>query len=110
MHDLSDGGLAVALAEMAMHGDTGATVKAQGDERGFFFGEDQGRYVLTATSAQAAAIQADAKLAGVPLARIGVTGGAALTLGVAPPMPLAALREANENWFPDFMDGKSEAA
>ena len=48
VHDLSDGGLAVALAEMAMAGGIGATVEAQGLSHAFFFGEDQGRYVLTA--------------------------------------------------------------
>ena len=48
VHDLSDGGLAVALAEMAMAGGIGATIAAEGLEHAFFFGEDQGRYVLTA--------------------------------------------------------------
>ena len=48
VHDLSDGGLAVALAEMAMAGGIGASVEAQGLSHAFFFGEDQGRYVLTA--------------------------------------------------------------
>ena len=49
VHDLSDGGLAVALAEMAMAGGIGASVEARrASSHAFFFGEDQGRYVLTA--------------------------------------------------------------
>ena len=47
VHDLSDGGLAVALAEMAMASGIGGNVEAEGLEHAFFFGEDQGRYVLT---------------------------------------------------------------
>ena len=39
--------------------------------------------------------------AGVPLARIGATGGETLKLGGAAPVGLAALREAHETWLPD---------
>ena len=53
VHDLSDGGLAVALAEMAMASGIGGNVEADGLEHAFFFGEDQGRYVLTAPPAGA---------------------------------------------------------
>ncbi len=49
VQDLSDGGLAVALAEMAMAGGVGATVALDGPEHLVFFGEDQGRYVVTTT-------------------------------------------------------------
>ena len=66
VHDLSDGGLAVALAEMAMAGGIGATVEAEGGEHAFFFGEDQGRYVLTAPPAESAAIAEEAKRLDVP--------------------------------------------
>ena len=63
VHDLSDGGLAVALAEMAMAGGVGATIAAEGPEHAFFFGEDQGRYVLTAAPAEAAAIAEEGETA-----------------------------------------------
>ena len=104
VHDLSDGGLAVALAEMAMAGGVGATIELSGPEHAFFFGEDQGRYVLTAAPAETAAIAEEAARRGVPLLRIGVTGGDTLRLGGAAPVALAALREAHETWFPDTMD------
>jgi phosphoribosylformylglycinamidine synthase subunit PurL len=102
VHDLSDGGLAVALAEMAMAGGIGASVEADGPEHAFFFGEDQGRYVLTAPPAESAAI-AEAKRLDVPLSRIGVTGGETLRLGGAAAVALAALAEAYESWLPDYM-------
>ena len=104
VHDLSDGGLAVALAEMAIAGGVGAAVELQGPEHAFFFGEDQGRYVLTAPPAGTAAIAEEAGRLGVPLLRIGVTGGDTLRLGRAAPVALAALRDAHETWFPDTMD------
>ncbi|HEY1781295.1 MAG TPA: phosphoribosylformylglycinamidine synthase subunit PurL [Roseiarcus sp.] len=104
VHDLSDGGLAVALAEMAMAGGIGASVEADGPlAHAFFFGEDQGRYVLTAPPAHSAAIMEEAKRLGVSLARIGATGGETLRLGDAAPLGLAALAQAYENWLPDYM-------
>ena len=110
VHDLSDGGLAVALAEMALAGGMGASVESLGPEHAFFFGEDQGRYVLTASPGETAAIVAEANRAGVSLLSLGVTGGDSLRLGGAPPIALSKLREAHESWLPDYMDhpgGKS---
>ncbi|HLX97651.1 MAG TPA: phosphoribosylformylglycinamidine synthase subunit PurL [Roseiarcus sp.] len=103
VHDLSDGGLAVALAEMAIAGGIGASVQAEGAEHAFFFGEDQGRYVLACAPGQSAAIAEEATSLGVPLSRIGVTGGETLRLGGAAPLALAALVEAYENWLPNTM-------
>ena len=89
---------------MAMAGGIGASVEAQ-DARShaFFFGEDQGRYVLTAPPAESGAIAEEAKRLDVPLSRIGVTGGETLRLGGAAPVALAALAEAYESWLPDYM-------
>ncbi len=63
VHDCSDGGLAVALAEMAMAGKTGCMVQAVDfalPSHAFFFGEDQARYVVTASGAEAERILAEA--------------------------------------------------
>jgi phosphoribosylformylglycinamidine synthase len=103
VHDLSDGGLAVALAEMAMAGAIGGSVEAEGLSHAFFFGEDQGRYVLTAPGVESAAIAEEAKRLAVPLSRIGATGGEALSLGKAAPIALPALIEAYESWLPNYM-------
>src|SRR5690606_34941074 len=48
-HDISDGGLAVAVAEMAIASGIGATIEQPKNASPIaaFFGEDQGRYVLT---------------------------------------------------------------
>ena len=78
VHDISDGGLLIALAEMAMASGIGAVVEApsQPPAHAFWFGEDQARYVVTAKNADAVAQRA--KAAAVPLVRLGTTGGAVL--------------------------------
>jgi phosphoribosylformylglycinamidine synthase len=104
-HDLADGGLAVALAEMAIAGDVGCTVAldfaGEMPAHAALFGEDQGRYLLT--TADPAALLEAATEAGVTAAAIGTTGGATLTLGDAVSIPVERLCGAHEGWFPGFM-------
>jgi phosphoribosylformylglycinamidine synthase len=96
VHDISDGGLLVVLAEMALAGGIGCELEQIGDHF-TAFGEDQARYVVT--SAVAHTIQA----AGIPMTRIGTTGGAALR-GPGFDVPLANLWKANEAFFHDWME------
>src|SRR5689334_21571476 len=103
-HDLSDGGLLVALAEMAMAGAVGAEIRL-GEAltggvppRAFLFGEDQARYLL-ATSDPDAVIAA-ANAAGVPVVRLGTAGRDALTLDGVGAISNSELRRVNEAWLP----------
>lgn len=107
VHDVSDGGLAIALAEMAMSGKIGAEIDVPADvaTHAWLFGEDQGRYVVVASEAEAALMLIEAGAASVPFLRIGTTGGDFLILGAEPAVPLAALRAAHEEWLPGFMAG-----
>ncbi len=109
-HDLADGGLAVALAEMALAGNLGAIIEnpASAPENGaetplhaWLFGEDQARYLIT--TAEPARLLDAARTAGVPAAQIGVTGGASLTLPGGAPISLGELRAAHEGWLPRYM-------
>ena len=103
-HDVSDGGLAVALAEMAMAGGIGAALVAMaGIPHAAWFGEDQARFVGTAAKAASAALLEAAVRAGVPAAQIGETGGGALAFAGEAPVALSALRDAYENWLPRYM-------
>jgi phosphoribosylformylglycinamidine synthase len=106
-HDLSDGGLAVALAEMAMAGGIGATIAAHASlpAHAFLFGEDQARYIVTAAPDKAEAIRNEAENAGVACEIIGLTGGDTLTLGAGIAILLADLMRAHEAWLPDYMAG-----
>jgi phosphoribosylformylglycinamidine synthase len=68
-----------------------------------FFGEDQGRYVLTAAAEREEELLTRAEAAGISMASIGHTGGTELILREAPPIAVAALRGRHEGWFPRFM-------
>jgi len=90
VHDVSDGGLIVTIAEMALAGKIGATLDLALTTTSAF-GEDQGRYVLTTAN--------DIDVPGA--VRIGTVGGAAVA-GVA----LTDLRAAHEGFFPKLMDSE----
>jgi len=101
-HDLSDGGLGLAVAEMAMAGNMGARIEAPEGAvlHGWLYAEDQGRYLLTTTDAEA--LLTAAERAGVPAAKIGVTGGGEITLG-GDGLSVAELKTAHEAWMPEYM-------
>jgi len=102
-HDVSDGGLAVALAEMAIASNVGADInhKPAIPVHAWAFGEDQARYVVT--TADPASLEALAAAANVAVTRIGRVGGAALTLPGAEPISVESLREAHTRWLPEYM-------
>jgi phosphoribosylformylglycinamidine synthase len=106
VHDLSDGGLLVALAEMAMASGIGARCQAPPGgiaAHAFWFGEDQGRYLVTAREGDVGEIEAGARAAGVPLRRIGATGGDSLALPGERAIQLKTLVESFECWLPAYM-------
>ncbi|ARN80648.1 phosphoribosylformylglycinamidine synthase subunit PurL [Methylocystis bryophila] len=107
-HDLSDGGLAVALAEMCLAGGVGARIvhSLDGPARAMLFGEDQARYLVAVALAELDAIVAAAAARGVPAIPIGFTGGDALNLPGEAPILLSALREAHETPLPAYMAGE----
>ncbi|MGO4664724.1 phosphoribosylformylglycinamidine synthase subunit PurL [Bosea sp. 2RAB26] len=107
-HDLSDGGLAVALTEMALAGGVGATVTQlpAGPAHAVLFGEDQARYLVTVPSSAVEGLLTESRAAGVPAALIGRTGGNALALPGEAPVALTALDKAHEDWFPTYMSAK----
>src|SRR5262249_48006815 len=102
-HDVSDGGLLVALAEMAMPKLVGATIEppAAPDIFRYLCGEDQARYVLV--TKEAGVVLAAAAAAGVPVLRLGTTGGDSLTVKGAGAISVKELRAANEAWLPAYM-------
>ncbi len=109
-HDVSDGGLATALAESAAAGlderkDLGATVTLPStasavDALALLFGEAPSLVVVSAADSASAAIEAAARAHGVRAVRLGQTGGSDLTIAAAPlgelRVPVAALRARRE--------------
>jgi len=110
-HDVADGGILVAVAEMALAGTIGATIQVPEGANGttypahaWLFGEDQARYIVTTNDA--GALLAAAEKAGVPVMQIGITGGEGVSLiGGSEETALQTLRSANEDWLPGYMGG-----
>ena len=98
-HDLSDGGLAVALAESAILGRIGAALELELGERPekALFAEGQSRAVVSVAPSDLDDLLRLAGDLGVPARRIGAVGGASLRLGRAIELGLEIVRDAWEN-------------
>ena len=104
-HDVSDGGIAVALAEMVMAGGKGITLSVSDTaDHGWWFGEDQGRYILAVDQSAGQKLISDSREANVPAQQIGVSGGEVLELGREGAISITSLREAAERWLATYMD------
>ncbi|MBA2776922.1 MAG: phosphoribosylformylglycinamidine synthase subunit PurL [Chloroflexia bacterium] len=98
VHDIADGGMAVALSEMAMSANAGAEIALGTDDKRNdlrWFGESASRALVAAPSSQRGSIENVALAAGVAAIRIGTVGGSALKLGLASTIPINDLREAS---------------
>jgi phosphoribosylformylglycinamidine synthase len=102
-HDLSDGGLICATAEMALASGVGVTLHLPNrNAHALLFGEDQGRYLLGVK--RGVDVLAAAGAAGVPASVVGGAGGEALAVEGLFALPLSRLRESHEGWLPAYMD------
>jgi phosphoribosylformylglycinamidine synthase len=95
VHDISDGGLAVALAEMAMASGIGATIDPMTSE--FAFNESQARYIVTYSN------ESDLDRGKVPFEKIGTTGGDSLRIGDST-ASIADMRDAHRSFFHNWME------
>ena len=103
VHDLSDGGLIIAAADMALASNVGVTLDATspGNAHPFLFGEDQARYLI-ATDAPESLLKTAAD-AGLHAGVVGKAGGEAFASTDLFSIPLARLRAAHEDWMPGYM-------
>ena len=119
MHDVSDGGILVAVAEMALAGDIGARLETKAFENRVdsekqqhawsLFAENQGRYIVTERF-DSEAIEKLASDAGISCCFIGWTGGDTISIckgedAIYPELSLTELRTAHESFFKDWMEG-----
>ena len=83
-HDVSDGGLAVALAECAMQGGLGAAVELEYSFRAssLLFGESTGRALISFEPERRAAVERATRERGVPFRVLGNVGGVRLRIGI----------------------------
>jgi phosphoribosylformylglycinamidine synthase len=105
VHDLSDGGLAVAAAEMALASGVGMALSPTSTlhAHAFLFGEDQSRYLIATSDPDP--IVASAREAGLNVALAGQAGGEHFACHDLFRIPLADLRAAHEGWMPAYMAG-----
>jgi len=68
-----------------------------------FFGEDQGRYILTIKQSEYGKISSKASELNIDMQRIGTTSGTDLKLGEARTISVDELTKAFQGWFPEFM-------
>jgi phosphoribosylformylglycinamidine synthase subunit PurL len=114
VHDVSDGGVAVAAAEMALAGGSGATLRLPDDanDDAWWFAETQACYLITTPKAREFSnfIFHEPEAVAVPhWGKIGITGGNNLILGEAK-ISLADLRAAHEGFFPKLMGADAALA
>ncbi|MEM8569932.1 MAG: phosphoribosylformylglycinamidine synthase subunit PurL [Pseudomonadota bacterium] len=104
-HDLADGGLAVAAAEMALAGQTGVTIRGEASmsPAAWFFGEDQARYLIACRPHLCTELEGAAQAADVPVTSIGTAGGSFLQLGKGK-IPLVDLERAHRGSLPKLFE------
>ena len=106
IHDCSDGGLLVAVAEMALAGNIGVELfgyEGRQPEHAIWFGEDQGRYLVAVEPSLAEHVIDRARLLALPCRIVGRSGGDALVKPGEDQVPLDDLRRAHERWLPSYM-------
>jgi phosphoribosylformylglycinamidine synthase len=108
VHDVADGGLAVTIAEMALAGGMGCSVTNTYDAVHEWFAEDQARYVVT--TAMPEKLRQRLEASELYFGTLGTTGGEAIVfdgrlLDTCQELPLRDLREANERFFTEWMEG-----
>jgi phosphoribosylformylglycinamidine synthase len=109
-HDLSDGGLLIALAEMAIAGGIGARLLAAPAAivpHAYWYGEDQARYLVTVPETEAGRVLAKMRGCGVPCTRIGTTGGDAIAIAGEASIAVDVLKARFESWLPAYMGGRA---
>jgi phosphoribosylformylglycinamidine synthase subunit PurL len=115
VHDVSDGGMIVTVAEMALAGDIGAMLSLPTPQglAATWFAEDQGLYIATVDDAHLLAFLKASTAAGVEVERIGRTIAGRIIVECPATdhvIPLDTLRTAHERFFPDLMSGAVTAA
>jgi phosphoribosylformylglycinamidine synthase len=104
VHDLSDGGLIGAAADMALASDTGVMLDASSATHAhvFLFGEDQARYLVAVPNPQE--VLAAAREAGLHASVVGHAKGDMFASTDLFSLPLTHLREIHEGWMPGWIE------
>ena len=103
VHDIADGGLLVALSEMSMCGEKGVQVDINKSSLlGYFFGEDQSRYLVEVSKDNFEDLMSEAENNNVFVEKIGVTQDNQFEINNIGKIPVKELIQAHELWFQKF--------
>ena len=105
VHDISDGGLLVALAEMALAGRSGFRY-AHASHLPWHaeaFGEDQGRFLVAVSKRDVENLIKEARAAGAPARIAAHIEGDEIVISGEDKLSLSTLRKAHEEWLPNYM-------
>ncbi|VAW01332.1 Phosphoribosylformylglycinamidine synthase, synthetase subunit [hydrothermal vent metagenome] len=107
VHDLSDGGLACAAAEMAIASGCGMVVEPHETlpAHAWYFGEDQGRYLLNVSAVKLSKLQELSREFGVELTFVGEVIGDDIVLNSSR-MKVSELARKWEQWLPEYMENQ----
>ncbi|MGB7286425.1 MAG: phosphoribosylformylglycinamidine synthase subunit PurL [Salaquimonas sp.] len=110
-HDISDGGLAIALAEMAMASGKGMTISHDSaTPHAALFGEDQARYICNVSQENVSLFLANAEGAGISCLKLGEVNGNSLIIDDLISISVDELRKTHESWFPEYMENAQSSA
>lgn len=103
-HDIADGGVAIALAEMALSGNIGVTLDTGADaSAAWLFGEDQGRYLVSCSADDSEPLIQAMRDAGIVARQIATTSGDHVGIAGGTSVSIKDLRDLHEGWFPSYM-------
>jgi phosphoribosylformylglycinamidine synthase len=105
VHDISDGGLLVALAEMALAGGRGVRYEHASHLpwHAEAFGEDQGRFLVAVSKRDVENLIKEARAAGAPARIAAYIEGDEIVISGEDKLSLSTLRKAHEEWLPNYM-------
>ncbi len=103
VHDVGEGGVLVAIAEMCISGKQGIKIDITKDFlHGFFFGEDQARYLVEVSQNKLEQLEVDASKSAVKIERIGEIGGTSISINSIGEVELSSLIDHHTKWFNEF--------
>ncbi|GGD10142.1 phosphoribosylformylglycinamidine synthase subunit PurL [Aquisalinus flavus] len=105
VHDVADGGILVAAAEMALGAGEGLALTTPVKDRkaAYWFGEDQSRYLVSIAPEEADTLVLKASMAGIQATRLGIFGGEDIILDGGDTLSLIDLADLHENTLPELM-------
>ncbi|RCL02833.1 MAG: phosphoribosylformylglycinamidine synthase 2 [Candidatus Tokpelaia sp. JSC188] len=103
-NDISDGGLALSLAEMVIKSGYGATIElSSGLRHAILYGEDQARYIIAVDKNRIKTILKKAEDIAIPARFLGLVGGKTLSIKDCFTLTVMEMIDAYESWFPNYM-------